>query len=118
MSEEGARAWSFLSSCDHIELRPGGREEVISVAEDFPYLAVYSGYDRYQGRSVPWHWHQEIELFYVLSGTVEYETPHEHLTLGAGAAGFVNANVLHMTRCAPRSTWSRRCGRAGRCACA
>lgn len=98
MSEECARSWSFLSSCDHIELRPGGREELITVAEDFPYLAVYSGHDRYQGRSVPWHWHQEIELFYVLSGTVEYETPHEHLTLGAGAAGFVNANVLHMTR--------------------
>ena len=85
MSGEDAQAWSFLSRCDHIELRPGGREEVISVAEDFPYLAVYSGHDRYQGRSVPWHWHQEVELFYVLSGTVEYETPHERLTFGAGA---------------------------------
>lgn len=34
----------------------------------------------------------------MLSGTVLYATPHERLELGPGAAGFVNANVLHMTR--------------------
>lgn len=91
--------WAALASFDHIEMRPGGREEVLDgVVEEFPYLAVLSQHDRYHERTVPWHWHQEVELFYVLSGTVLYATPHELLELGPGAAGFVNANVLHMTR--------------------
>lgn len=91
--------WAALASFDHIEMRPGGREEVLDgVVEEFPYLAVLSQHDRYHERTVPWHWHQEVELFYVLSGTVLYATPHERLELGPGAAGFVNANVLHMTR--------------------
>lgn len=80
-------------------MRPGGREEVLEgISEDFPYLAVLSEHDRYHQRSVPWHWHQELEFFYVLSGVVDYATPHELLTLGPGSAGLVNANVLHSTR--------------------
>lgn len=91
--------WATLRSFDHIEMRPGGREEVLEdVAEDFPYLAVLSQHDRYCERTVPWHWHQELEFFYVLEGTVDYATPHERMVLPAGTAGFVNANVLHMTR--------------------
>lgn len=69
-----------LTGCDHIELRPGGREEIVDgVSEGFPYALVYSQHDRYQGRSVPWHWHQELELFYVLEGPVDYATSHERL---------------------------------------
>ncbi|HIZ19051.1 MAG TPA: AraC family transcriptional regulator [Candidatus Olsenella stercoravium] len=92
-------ALSGLRGCDHIEMRPGGREEIVGgMGEDYPYALVLSQHDRYQNRSVPWHWHQELELFYVLDGTVDYATPHVHVTLPAGAAGLVNANVLHMTR--------------------
>lgn len=80
-------------------MRPGGREEVLEgISEDFPYLVVLSEHDRYHQRAVPWHWHQELEFFYVLSGVVDYATPHELLTLGPGSAGLVNANVLHSTR--------------------
>lgn len=88
-----------LKSFDHIEMRPGGREEILEdVSEDFPYLAVMSDHDRYHGRTVPWHWHRELELFYVLDGPVDYATPHERMTLSTGSCGLVNANVLHMTR--------------------
>lgn len=84
---------------DHIEMRAGGREEYMEqISEDFPYLAVLSDHDRYANKTVPWHWHQELELFYVLDGTVDYATPNAHRTLGPGAAGLINANVLHMTR--------------------
>lgn len=90
--------WAALSSDDHIQMRPGGREEVLEeLSEDFPYLAVLSQHDRYHQRTVPWHWHQEIEMFYVLDGPVVYATPHERAVLSTGAAGFVNANVLHTT---------------------
>lgn len=94
-----AEALADLRSFDHIEMRPGGREEILEeMSEDFPYLLVLSQHDRYQNRTVPWHWHQELEFFYVLDGPVDYATPHERLTLPTGSAGFVNANVLHMTR--------------------
>lgn len=96
--ERGCR-WASFASFNHIEMRPGGREEVFEgISGDFPYLAVLSEHDRYHQRAVPWHWHQELELFYVLSGVVDYATPHERVTLGPGCAGIVNANVLHITR--------------------
>lgn len=90
--------WAAMRSFDHIEMHPGGREEVLDeISDDFPYLAVLSQHDRFPERTVPWHWHQELELFYVLEGSVDYATPHERVTLSQGSAGMVNANVLHMT---------------------
>lgn len=92
-------ALETLVSFDHIEMRRGGREEVLDeVSEDYPYLPVLSQHDRYHNRTVPWHWHQELEIFYVLDGPVDYATPHARATLPEGSAGMVNANVLHMTR--------------------
>lgn len=90
--------WAQMRSFDHIETHPGGREEVLDdISEDFPYLSVLSQHDRYHERTAPWHWHQELELFYVLEGTVDYATPHERMALPEGSVGMVNANVLHMT---------------------
>lgn len=84
---------------DHIETFPGGREEVFEGMDPvFPYLAVRSDHDRYVEHAVTWHWHQEIEMFYVEGGEVDYLTAHEHVLLKAGDIGFVNANVLHATR--------------------
>lgn len=61
--------WAQMRSFDHIETHPGGREEVLDdISEDFPYLSVLSQHDRYHERTAPWHWHQELELFYVLEG--------------------------------------------------
>lgn len=84
---------------DHIETRPGGREEFIEqMSEEFPYLLVLSDHDRYQRRAVPWHWHREVEMYYGISGEVECATPHTQAVVRPGDVGFVNANVLHTTR--------------------
>lgn len=94
MSEGGGSYAVF----DRIEMRPGGREELLDgIGEDFPYLGVRSEHDRYADRAVPWHWHQEIELFYACSGSVDYATPHDRAVVREGSAGLVNANVLHAT---------------------
>lgn len=83
---------------DHIETFPGGREELLeSMKADFPYLGLRSEHDRYVEKTVAWHWHQEIELFYCESGEIDYMTPHEHVVVKPGDVGFVNANVLHST---------------------
>lgn len=87
-----------------IEVKPGSQEEVLpDISEDFPYLASRVELDRYIGGSAPWHWHKEVELFYVEQGTIEYDTPQGKVLFPAGSGGFVNANVLHMTRTGSKS---------------
>ena len=82
-----------------IEFHTSSREERIpELAKDFPYTASRATLDRYIGSTVPWHWHQAVELFYMESGCVEYTTPCGKLLFPAGSGGFVNSNVLHTTR--------------------
>ena len=82
-----------------IEFHTGSREErTPELAKDFPYTASRATLDRYIGSTVPWHWHQAVELFYMESGCVEYTTPGGKLVFPAGSGGFVNSNVLHTTR--------------------
>lgn len=50
---------------------------------------------------MPWHWHKELELFYVESGALEYTTPGGKMVFPAGSGGLVNANVLHTTTPCP-----------------
>ncbi|MPN13731.1 hypothetical protein SDC9_161055 [bioreactor metagenome] len=50
---------------------------------------------------MPWHWHKELELFYVESGSLEYTTPGGKIMFPAGSGGLVNANVLHTTSPCP-----------------
>ncbi len=84
---------------DHLDLRPGGREEYIEgLSEEFPYLLLLSDHDRYSEKAVPWHWHQEIEMYLAISGEVECMTPHAQAIVRPGDVAFANANVLHRTR--------------------
>ncbi len=66
--------------------------------KDFPYIATRAELDKYIGRYVPWHWHKMVELFYMESGSIEYDTPGGKLLFPAGSGGMVNSNVLHMTK--------------------
>lgn len=84
----------------HIVLGPGGREELFpDMPADWPYLFDRAELDRYPDRSCTWHWHREVELFYVESGSLEYRTRaiSERTVFPAGSAGFVNAGYMHMT---------------------
>lgn len=82
-----------------IEFYAGSQEEMLPDYEkDFPYIASRAELDLYLGRYVPWHWHNSVELFYVESGSVEYNTPGGKIVFPAGSGGMVNSNVLHMTK--------------------
>ena len=79
--------------------RSGSKEEMLpGFSPDFPYIASCNELDHYMGGFVPWHWHKEVELFYMESGVLEYDTPKGHFVFPAGTGGMVNSNVLHMTR--------------------
>ena len=75
------------------------REELLPGLEpDFPYIASYVELDKYPGRQVPWHWHKEVELFYMKKGVLEYRTPNGRKVFPAGSGGLLNSNVLHATQ--------------------
>ena len=88
-----------MKNIHNIEFYNGTKEELLPGFEkDFPYIASRAELDKYIERYVPWHWHRTVELFYVESGSVEYDTPKGKILFPAGSGGMVNSNVLHMTK--------------------
>lgn len=88
-----------MQNIQGVELDCQTREEHLpDFSADFPYIATRSEPDQYEIPVSPWHWHKPVELFYIESGTLEYETPNEKIVFFAGSGGMVNSNVLHKTR--------------------
>ena len=88
-----------MKNTHSIEFYAGSKEELLPDFEkDFPYIASRAELDKYIGRYVPWHWHKAVELFYMESGSLEYDMPKGKLLFPAGSGGMVNSNVLHMTK--------------------
>lgn len=87
-----------------IEFQTGSKEELLpGFTPDFPYIASRVELDKFIERSVPWHWHRTVELFYVEKGALVYHTPGRTILFPAGSGGIVNSNILHMTRTASRT---------------
>ena len=88
-----------MKNIHNIEFYNGTKEELLPGFEkDFPYIASRAELDKYIECYVPWHWHRTVELFYVESGSIEYDTPKGKMLFPAGSGGMVNSNVLHMTK--------------------
>ena len=73
-------------------------ESVIKVTSEFPYMANLCDMDTFMDSTCPWHWHGEVELFYIREGALEYHLPNSCHLFRQGEGGFLNAGVLHMTR--------------------
>ena len=73
-------------------------ERVARVTPEFPYMANLCDMSTFLDNTCPWHWHGEVELFYIRSGTLEYHLPNGCHLFREGEGGFLNAGVLHMTR--------------------
>lgn len=87
-----------MKNIKKIELLSNKEELLPGFSSDFPYISTRAEIDEYEGKLVPWHWHKAIELFYIESGTLEYCTPKNQFIFPTGTGGFVNSNVLHMTK--------------------
>lgn len=74
------------------------QETFHNVTPGFPFFSNTVDMHDCPGSAYPWHWHGEVEFFFGLEGRVEYHVPGRTLVIGPGDAGFINANVLHMTR--------------------
>ncbi|MEM1484190.1 AraC family transcriptional regulator [Oscillospiraceae bacterium PP1C4] len=88
-----------MENVHSIQYKFGSKEEQLpNFNQAFPYIASYAELDKFIGRQVPWHWHKEVELFFIESGVLEYYTPRGKTVFPAGSGGLVNSNVLHMTK--------------------
>lgn len=75
-------------------------EETVRLATpEFPYMTDLCDLHRHPACTFPWHWHNEVEIFYMREGELDYVLPGGTYTFREGEGGFINANVLHMTRC-------------------
>lgn len=89
-----------MKNISHVELKADTKEELLhDLSPEFPCITSCVEIDTHAGRMVPWHWHRAVELFYIESGgAMEYCTPSGRFVFPAGSGGFVNSNVLHMTK--------------------
>ncbi len=70
------------------ELSPHGTLE-------FPCATYFSKYPNYAHTEIPWHWHEEIELIYIVEGTLKIQVPGKTFSLEKGESIFINSSVLH-----------------------
>ena len=70
------------------ELQPHGTVE-------FPCAAYTSRHTDAPGDTIPWHWHEELEVIFVAAGTLKLQIPGGEYLLQEGSLVVLNGNVLH-----------------------
>ncbi len=61
----------------------------------FPVEVSIETIQSYEQGSFLWHWHPEIELTWIMSGTIEYHVNNRSYILTKGEGLFGNSNTLH-----------------------
>lgn len=69
-----------------------GRERLEYGTREFPAAFFYDDLDVV---TVPWHWHEEFELTYMVRGSLRVRAGGASFDVSAGDAYFVNASVMH-----------------------
>lgn len=73
----------------------------LNIHTDFPYLVLDvvgdKSYPRNPGFGVM-HWHEDLQLIYVLNGTIEVQTLDTTVRVQTGEAIFINKSVVHLVR--------------------
>ena len=72
------------------------RELKLHGTAEFPCAAYRSAITSRAGHRIPWHRHEEIEVLYLASGSLELCLLGRTNHLRSGDGAFINTNVLHM----------------------
>ena len=72
------------------------RELKLHGTAEFPCAGYRSTITSRAGHRIPWHRHEEIEVLYLVSGSLELCLLGRTNHLRAGDGAFINTNVLHM----------------------
>lgn len=73
---------------DRREVRPHGTIE-------FPCAGYDSVYSSDTVNRIPWHWHEELEVIYLYSGTLNVRVPGKTFRMKPGDSLIINSNILH-----------------------
>ena len=76
------------------ELLPHGTPE-------FPCAGYLERLTDQPGDSIPWHWHKELEIIFVASGTLTVRIPAASYLLSAGDCIAINSGILHSAAAQP-----------------
>lgn len=74
-----------------ITVKKNQAEDIEGLFADYPY--VYHHADLGETR-IPWHWHEELEFNYVVSGSLSLVTPNKSYVFDKNEAFFINTSVL------------------------
>lgn len=73
------------------------RESSPLVTEDFPFRTDCTNIQEYPCQSFPWHWHEDVEILYIVKGKLCVKIPQRQFILCEGDIIFLPSNVLHST---------------------
>ena len=89
-----------MNHCTTINVNPETKhEDLYQIRADFSYSADLCDLHYFPANTFPWHWHRELEVFYMREGRLQYHLPNDTVTFEQGQGGFLNTNVLHKTTC-------------------
>ena len=71
-------------------------ETVSGITPEFPYVMGVYDLSKMIDHTIPWHWHEELELNYVKKGSLQIFTNNSKYQIGAGEGFFINTNVMNM----------------------
>lgn len=66
-------------------------EQIHGMTAEYPYCMIISDMTAF---TVPWHWHEELELGYVETGVNIIQTDNASYTIHQGEGFFINSNVM------------------------
>ncbi len=72
-----------------------GKELLEYGTREYPVAFFYDDLDIV---TIPWHWHEELEFIYILTGTEEVQVGDDLFRCEAGDGYFINSGVLHSAR--------------------
>lgn len=62
---------------------------------EFPCAGYDSVYSSHAINRIPWHWHEELEVIFLPSGTLDVRVPGKLFRMNAGDCLVINSNILH-----------------------
>ena len=74
-----------------IRIKENQLEEIEGLSTEYPYAYHHVNLT---DTKVPWHWHEELEFNYIVSGSAVLTTTNQSCTFHKGEGFFTNTNVL------------------------
>lgn len=74
-----------------IKITNNQMEEIEGISSEYPYAFHHVNMEK---ATIPWHWHEEVEFGYVITGEEEVSTTGKTYRFRKGEGYFINTNVL------------------------